>query len=54
MYCHNPMELDLFSRALIRDAARHLNEGGLLQMLFEWVGLEGQPWKDRLKEWIDG
>jgi len=50
----NELLLDEFCRRLIRAAPRHLNEGGHLQMLLEWVEFEGQPWRERLQEWFDG
>ena len=54
IYCENSMELDGYCRELIRAAPAYLNEGGFLQITFEWVTLKGQAWQDRLKEWFDG
>jgi len=54
LYCENPMELDLFARALMRQAPEHLNESGFFQMLCEWVDLAGNPWRQRIAEWSDG
>jgi methylase of polypeptide subunit release factors len=54
IYCENSMELDGYCRELIRAAPRHLNEGGFLQITFEWVQVRGQSWQDRLKEWLEG
>ncbi len=53
-YCENPMELDLFARRLMREASAHLTEGGIFQMLCEWVDLAGAPWRERLSEWAHG
>jgi len=53
IYCENSMDLDGYCRALIRAAPRHLNEGGFLQITFEWVQVRGQTWQDRLKEWLE-
>jgi len=52
IYCENPMELDGYCRGLVRAAPEYLNEGGYLQITFEWVGIEGQAWQDRLSEWL--
>ncbi len=54
VYRDNPLELDLFCKALVKEAPQHLNEGGYLQMLCEWVEVEGQTWEERLSEWVDG
>ncbi|MBI1357719.1 MAG: methyltransferase [Acidobacteria bacterium] len=54
MFCENPYELDGFCRMLVREAGDYLRDGGFYQMVFEWAGLEGQTWKDRLEEWFDG
>jgi methylase of polypeptide subunit release factors len=54
MFCDNPMELDQLCRALARDAANHLSEGGYFQMLCEWAEVQDQPWRARLAEWFLG
>ena len=51
-YRDNPMELDEFCRALVREAPQHLNDGAHLQMLCEWVEIEGEPWQQRISDWI--
>jgi methylase of polypeptide subunit release factors len=53
LYCENPMELDGFCRRVAREGAALLNEGGFLQMTLEWVQIEGQPWQERVDEWLD-
>jgi methylase of polypeptide subunit release factors len=53
MYCENGMELDGYCRRIVREAPAYLNEGGFLQMVCEWVQVRGQPWQDRLGEWLD-
>jgi hypothetical protein len=53
VYSDNSMELDGFCRMLIRQAPEHLNENGYCQMMIEWVQVRGQPWQDRLKEWLE-
>ena len=52
-YRDNPLELDEFCRELAIEASGHLNEGGHLQMLCEWVEQEGESWQDRVRRWID-
>jgi methylase of polypeptide subunit release factors len=54
VFCENPMELDGLCRQLVKEAPAHLNEGGFLQMLCEWAQIEGQPWEERVAEWIEG
>jgi SAM-dependent methyltransferase len=52
LYRDNPIELDGFVRELARQAPGYLNEGGFFQMFLEWVEIEGQPWHERLAEWL--
>lgn len=52
LYRDNPLDLDGFARELMRQAPQFLNEGGIFQMVFEWVELEGQPWRERLAAWF--
>jgi hypothetical protein len=52
LYCENPLDLDGFCRRVAREGAAHLNEGGFLQMVFEWVEVEGESWQDRLSAWV--
>ena len=54
VYRDNAMELDTFCEALVRQAPAHLNDGGHLQMLCEWVEVTGQPWQERISGWIRG
>ena len=54
VFSDNSMELDGFCRMLVRQAPEYLNENGYYQMLAEWVEIQGQPWRDRLKEWLEG
>jgi methylase of polypeptide subunit release factors len=54
LYCENPMELDQYCRRVVREGAARLNEGGYLQMVFEWVQVKGQSWQERLAEWLEG
>lgn len=54
MFCDNPMELDGLCRRLVKEAPEYLNEGGYMQMLCEWAQVKGQPWEERITEWLDG
>jgi methylase of polypeptide subunit release factors len=54
LFCDNSMELDQLCRRLVREAPAHLNEGGYMQMLCEWAQVSGQPWEERIAEWLDG
>lgn len=54
VYRDNAMELDTFCEVLVGEAPAYLNEGGHLQMLCEWVEVDGQPWQDRIAGWIRG
>ena len=53
MFCENNLDLDLFCRRLVQEAPQHLNESGFFQMVCEWVEIEGQPWRERVSEWLD-
>ena len=46
------MELDEFCAELTRQAPEHLNDGGHLQMLCEWVEVDGEPWRERIAGWV--
>jgi methylase of polypeptide subunit release factors len=52
MFCDNTMELDGLCRRLIKEAPAHLNEGGYMEMLCEWAQIKGQPWEERVAEWL--
>jgi predicted RNA methylase len=52
LFCENPMELDGLCRRLVKEAHQYLNEGGYMQMLCEWAQIEGQPWEERVAEWL--
>ncbi|HEV2495350.1 MAG TPA: methyltransferase [Terriglobia bacterium] len=51
-FAENPFELDEFARRLLTDGARHLEEGGFLQIICEWVEIRGQSWQERLRAWF--
>ena len=52
LFCENPMELDSLCRRLAKEGPAHLNEGGYMQMLCEWAQIKGQPWEERVAEWL--
>ena len=54
LFCDNPLDLDQLCRRLAREAPAHLNDGGYFQMLCEWAEVRGQPWQERLSEWLEG
>ncbi len=45
---------DALVRSVIRAGAAHLAEGGVLQVLGNWAHRAGQPWQERIAEWLDG
>jgi len=53
LFCDNPMDLDHFCRRLVREAPTYLTEDGYFQMIFQCGEVRGQPWKERLAEWLD-
>jgi len=53
-YRDSGMELDNFCARIVREAPRCLADGGILQMLCEWVEVEGESWQARLQSWLDG
>jgi len=53
LFCDNSMELDGLCRRLVKEAPAHLNEGGYMQMLCEWAQVAGQPWEERIDEWLE-
>jgi SAM-dependent methyltransferase len=54
LFCENPMELDGLCRRLVKEGPAYLNEGGYMQMLCEWAQIKGQPWEERVAEWLQG
>jgi predicted RNA methylase len=52
LFCENPMELDGLCRRLVKEAHQYLNEDGYMQMLCEWAQIKGQPWEERVAEWL--
>jgi len=54
LFCDNPMELDGLCRRLVKEGPDYLNEDGYMQMLCEWAQIKGQPWEERIAEWLQG
>ena len=54
LFCENPMELDGLCRRLVKESSTHLNEDGYMEMLCEWAQIKGQPWEERVAEWLHG
>jgi predicted RNA methylase len=54
LFCDNPMELDGLCRRLVKEAPGYLHEGAYMQMLCEWAQIGGQPWEERIAEWLHG
>ena len=52
LFCDNSMDLDGLCRRLSKEAPDHLNEGGFMEMLCEWAQIKGQPWEERVAEWL--
>jgi predicted RNA methylase len=52
LFAENPLELDEFVRRVVVEGARHLEEGGWLQIIGEWAEVRGQSWQERLREWF--
>ncbi len=52
LFCENPMELDALCRRLVKEAPAYLHEGGYMEMLCEWAQIKGQPWEERVAEWL--
>lgn len=45
---------DAVCRAIARQAPAHLNPGGTLQMLCNWVEPAGNDWRDGISQWFSG
>ncbi|MFL5681377.1 MAG: hypothetical protein ACJ77B_12340, partial [Chloroflexota bacterium] len=45
---------DELSRRVVRDAAAHLDEGGVATVLVNWVQRPGDRWQAVLEEWVAG
>ena len=53
LYRDNQMGLDRLCGYLVEEAADHLSDGGIFQMICEWAQIKGEDWQDRLREWFN-
>ncbi|MBW8482090.1 DUF7059 domain-containing protein [Actinomadura parmotrematis] len=44
---------DEFCRRLVTEGPAHLTDGGHLQMLANWLHVEGEPWEERVGAWAE-
>jgi methylase of polypeptide subunit release factors len=51
-YRDGGMAGDELCRALVRQSADHLAEGGWCQLLANWQHTDGQDWKERVTSWL--
>ncbi len=54
LYRDSGLALDGIVKAVIEGAPRHLQPGGFLHLVAEWVECEDEGWEDRLGGWISG
>jgi len=54
MYRDSGMVGDAIVEAVARGAGPLLNEGGVAQLVCNWMHVGEQPWQERLKSWFDG
>ncbi len=52
VYRDSGMPADGFARAILKTGAERLNEGGVCQVICDWVHCAGQDWKERLSSWF--
>ena len=53
-YRDTGMVLDGLTQRLIREAPAHVKPGGYLQILCEWVEVQGESWQQRIAGWMTG
>lgn len=51
VHSDSPLQLDGFTRKLAIEVPEHLEEGGVFQMICEWVEVEDEPWQQRVQSW---
>ena len=54
LYRDNDLELDGLVQRVIREGADHLEEGGIMQVILEWVAHAGEDWHERVSDWCRG
>lgn len=53
VYREGDLSGDDLVRRVVAGAGDHLTPGGVLQVLGNWAIVSGQPWDERLRDWID-
>ncbi|QEH32575.1 Release factor glutamine methyltransferase [Aquisphaera giovannonii] len=53
-YRDSGMRGDAICERIVREAPGHLNEGGIFQLIGNWVRERGDGWRDRLAGWVEG
>ncbi len=54
LFRDNGMDGDQFLQTILQGVTEHLNEGGIGQVIGDWVHLKDQSWKERLAQWFEG
>jgi len=53
-YRESDLPGDAVVAELVREAPRHLTDGGWCQLLGNWLHVDGEDWRDRVGEWVAG
>ncbi|WP_067970615.1 DUF7059 domain-containing protein [Nocardiopsis trehalosi] len=53
-YRESDLPGDAVCAELVRQAPRHLTDGGWCQLLANWLHVGGEDWRDRVGEWVAG
>lgn len=54
IYRDTDEQLDNLCRWLVAEVPAYLSDGGVFQLLCEWVELKDQPWQQRIAGWLEG
>src|SRR5262249_43079654 len=54
LHTHSARPSDELIRDILRAAPAHLAEGGVCQLVCNWVEAAGRDWRERLAAWLDG
>lgn len=54
IYRDSGMVGDAICAELVRGAAAHLRPGGVMQLLANWMVIDGTDWRDRVSGWLAG
>lgn len=54
VYLNGGMKADGFCRRIAAEAPGYLREGGILQMLTNWVVKDDEPWEESVGSWFSG